>query len=129
MKAFVVLFLLALAGSELFAQQRRTPASGLTPLPTDMDCEKLKGYKELPSQRSATILKRGTEYYLCRPKSDAVLVSAKTAAVVVRSTQTISCGDGSSDDCLRQDTATERQIEGLADKMSANRSLTRFRKC
>jgi len=81
-----------------------------------MDCERLKGDRDLPSQHSATILKRGTEYYLCRPKADAVLASAGTAAVVVRSTQTISCGDGSTEDCIRQDTVTERQIEGLADK-------------
>src|ERR1700730_8459879 len=116
MKTFAAFILLALAGPVSFAQQRRTPAPVLPPLPSDMDCEKLKGDKELASQRSATILKRGTQYYLCRPKADALLISAKTAAVVVRSTQTISCGDGSTNDCLKQDTVTERQIEGLADK-------------
>jgi len=116
MKALAMLLLSVLAGSGLFGQQRKAPAPGLSPLPADMDCEKLKGNKELPANRSATILKHGTDYYICRPKSDAFLASARTAAVVVRSTQTISCGDGSTDDCIRQDTATERQIEGLANK-------------
>ncbi|MFZ0522318.1 MAG: hypothetical protein WAL95_14935 [Candidatus Acidiferrales bacterium] len=36
-------------------------------------------------------------------------------AVTTRSTQTISCGDGSSSDCVREDFGTEIQIEGFAD--------------
>jgi hypothetical protein len=56
-----------------------------------------------------------TDYYLCHPKSDALFLRAKSAAVTVRSTQTISCGDGSGDDCLREDTTTERQISSFVD--------------
>jgi hypothetical protein len=116
MRPFVVLLIGALSSSGIFAQQQRTPVPRLPALPADTDCEKLKGDAEVPPSRSTTILKRGTDYYICRPKSDAVLATAGTAAIAVRSTQTISCGDGSSDNCLREDTATERQIEGLANK-------------
>lgn len=100
----------------LFAQQQGPQVAKRTALPTNMDCEKLTGDKEVPSDAGTTILKRGTDYYLCHSKSGSILSKARTAAVAVHSTQTISCGDGSSDDCLREDTATERQIEGLANK-------------
>lgn len=53
---------------------------------------------------------------MCHPKSDSLLAIARTAAVVVRSTQTISCGDGSTDTCIREDVATERQVTGAADE-------------
>jgi hypothetical protein len=116
MKALVSLFLAAMFGSGLSPQQQKTSAPTPPALPDNMDCEKIKGDTDLPSNHSTTILKRGTNYYVCRPKSDAVLARAKTAAVVARSTQTISCGDGSSDDCIREDTATEWQVNGLTDK-------------
>lgn len=112
MQPFLVLFVVAWFESVLFAQGRRAPLPKPPVLPDNMDCEKLKGDKEVPPNRSVTILKRGADYYLCHPKSDVVLASARTAAVAVRSTQTISCGDGSSDNCIREDTRTERQIEG-----------------
>jgi hypothetical protein len=98
------------------AQVRRSQAPQRPTLPTNMNCEKLAGDKELSSGSAGTILKRGADYYLCRPKSDALLLKARSAAVVVHSTQTISCGDGSSDDCLREDKATEKQIEDIANK-------------
>lgn len=101
--------------ADVLAQEPRQQARAGTALPDDMLCEKLTGDKEMPTP-SATILKRGTDYYLCHPKSETFLSKAKTAAVAVRSTQTISCGDGSSDDCLREDTQSEGQIEQLADK-------------
>lgn len=83
-------------------------------LPSDMDCERLIGDKEIPAGPSASIRKRGASYYFCKPKSEALFLKARTAAVVVHSTQTISCGDGSSDDCLREDKVTKSQIEGFA---------------
>jgi hypothetical protein len=104
-------------GPGLFAQQQQRVQTPNPPvLPANMDCEKLKGDKDVTPNGTATILKRGPDYYLCHPKADAVLARARTAAIAVRSTQTISCGDGSSDNCIREDTGTERQIEGLANK-------------
>ena len=103
-------------GSGLLAQERKTSGPKVSPLPANLDCERLKGDIELPSNRPTRILKRGADYYACRPKSDAALTTARTAAVVVRSTQTISCGDGSSDDCIREDRSTEQQVAVFADE-------------
>ena len=115
MRCSVYLFMAFLFLSfSVSAQQQRPQSPKPVALPADMDCEKLKGDKETPPSGS-TILKGGTDYYLCKPKSETLLTRAKTAAVTVRSTQTITCGDGSSSDCLRQDIATVRQIEGLVD--------------
>ena len=109
-------FAVVLFNPFLLAQQQRVPTAKPPALPADMECEKLKDDKEVPSNRSSTILKRGTNYYLCQPKSQSVLAKARTAAVAVRSTQTISCGDGSSSDCIREDTRTERTIEDLTNR-------------
>jgi hypothetical protein len=109
-----VMFLGGLFASRLSAQQQRTQLPKPPVLPADMDCEKLRGDKEVPTNLSNTILKVGTDYYLCKPKSQTLLARARTAAVAVRSTQTISCGDGSSDDCIKEDVGTETEIEGLA---------------
>jgi hypothetical protein len=104
-------FLVFLSSGFAYGQLPKPPV-----LPASMDCEKLKGDKEIPYIQSATILKRGTDYYLCKPKSQALLAKARTAALAVRSTQTISCGDGSGSDCIREDVGTEKQIEELANK-------------
>lgn len=98
--------------------QQKTPIKPPPPLPDDMDCEKLKEGSEIPSNSSATIIKRGAIYYLCRPKADAFLTSlpsTATVAAVVRSTQTITCGDGSTNDCLREDFNTEGKIRRFVD--------------
>lgn len=116
MRLFGVLLVVALSGAGVSAQQRKTAVPKPPTLPDNMDCKKLEADTEVPPNRSTTILKRGTDYYVCRPKSDAALASARTAAIVVRSTQTISCGDGSGADCIREDKATELQIESLAGK-------------
>src|SRR5271165_1255757 len=113
--ALLVLFALP-AWSQSTSQQKKTPTPKPVALPEDMDCEKLKGDSEVTPVGGATVVKRGADYYLCRPKASSVLARAKTAAVVVHSTQTISCGDGSNDNCIREDTRTERQIEDLANK-------------
>lgn len=115
-KFLVTLFFVGLFDSGLSAQQQRTQLPKPPVLPANMDCEKLKGDKQVPSNLSTTILKRGTDYYVCKPKSQALLARARTAAAAVRSTQTISCGDGSTSDCIREDLGTERQIEGLANR-------------
>jgi hypothetical protein len=108
------LLLLVTLSSSAFAQQSRQPAP--KPLPSDMDCEKMTGDKVTVPTSSNTLVKRGAEYFLCRPKSEMTLKKARTAAVVVRSTQTITCGDGSTNDCLRQDTKTQAQVEGFLDE-------------
>jgi len=115
MNLLTIVFFVGSIDSELSAQQRTLPPKPPV-LPANMDCERLKGDKEIPSGPSITILKRGADYYVCKSKSQALLAKARTAAVAVRSTQTISCGDGSASDCIRQDAATERQIEGLANR-------------
>lgn len=111
--AIPVVALLGLSWPLLAHAQQSKPA--LKTLPADMDCEKVTGEKVAVPAGSETLIKRGTEYFLCRPKSETTLLLARTAAVTVRSTQTITCGDGSSNDCLRQDTATETKIEALID--------------
>jgi hypothetical protein len=82
-------------------------------LPANMDCQPVTGDKEVPA--NASIIKRGATYYLCKPKTQELLSRARTAALAVRSTQTISCGDGSTSDCIREDVKTKTQIEVLAD--------------
>jgi hypothetical protein len=111
---FSTLLVFALWSAAVYAQQSRP--STPKPLPPDMDCEKVTGDRVTVPTNSDLLLKRGTDYFLCRPKSEMTLRRAKTAAAVVRSTQTISCGDGSTSDCLRQDTHTQEQIEGLVDE-------------
>src|SRR5260370_16689328 len=101
-------------GSSLFAQQHRVHLQKQAPLPSNMDCQKLQGDKEMSTNRSSTILKRGADYYVCQPKSQTLLAKARTAAVTVHSTQTITCGDGSTSDCIREDTRTHRQLEQIA---------------
>jgi hypothetical protein len=88
----------------------------LKPLPADMDCGKVLGDTVTVPSGSETLIKRGSEFYLCRPKSATTLQRAQSAAVVVRSTQTITCGDGSSNDCLREDTSTKTKIEAMIDE-------------
>jgi hypothetical protein len=114
----VVLFVLSAlpAWSQTTSLPKKTATTRPVALPEDMDCDKLKGDSEATPVGGATVVKRGADYYLCRPKSSSLLARAKTAAIVVHSTQTISCGDGSSDNCIREDSRTERQIEELANK-------------
>src|ERR1700677_2202558 len=99
---FSTLSILVLLPTVTFAQQSRQPS--LKPLPPDMDCEKVTEDKVPVPAGADLLVKRGADYFLCRPKSQTMLRTARTAAVVVRSTQTISCGDGSASDCIRQDT-------------------------
>jgi hypothetical protein len=114
MKTFLLMFVPALLCPGVFGQQKppiKSPSP--PPLPDNMDCEKLKDGTELPSNSSATVVRRGAIYYVCRPKADTFLTSlptTATVAVVVRSTQTISCGDGSGKDCLREDFSTEAKV-------------------
>lgn len=108
--AVAVLFLSSINAS---AQQSKPV---LQPLPSDMDCKKVTGDKVALPANSDSLIKRGNDYYLCRLKNEARLARARTAAVTIRSTQTISCGDGSTNDCLREDKATERTIEGFLDE-------------
>jgi hypothetical protein len=117
MRTLTLLFLLTLLCPAVFGQQK-TSVIPLPPLPDNMDCEKLKDGAEIPSNSSATVVRRGTIYYLCRPKGNAILASlpsTATVAAVVRSTQTITCGDGSSSDCLREDFTTEAKVRKFVD--------------
>ena len=117
MRVSASLFLLAVLCPGVFGQQK-TPVRP-QPLPADMDCQKLAEGTEVPSSSSgATVLRRGAVYYLCRPKTDTFLKSlpsSATVAAVVRSTQTINCGDGSANDCLREDFTTEGKIRRFLD--------------
>jgi hypothetical protein len=116
MKTLAALLLPALFGAGAFGQQK-TPVKPL-PLPDNMDCERLKDGTEISASSAATVLRRGSVYYACRPKTDALLTglpSTATVATVVRSTQTISCGDGSGSDCLREDFSTELKVKKLVD--------------
>jgi hypothetical protein len=97
----------------LQAQQAQQTHSAKPILPANMDCQPVNGDKEVPA--NASIIKRGANYYLCKPKSQELLSRARTAALAVRSTQTISCMDGSTSDCIREDVKTKTQIEALAD--------------
>lgn len=112
--AALTIFLLASVRPDLFASQTGTQFSKSPLLPENMDCEKLRGDKELPPNSRAMIVKRAQDYYVCYQKSDAILASAKTAAITIRSVQTISCGDGSNGDCIREDATTKEQIENWA---------------
>jgi hypothetical protein len=105
--------ILVLLPAAAFAQQTRQPS--LKPLPLDMDCEKVTQERVFVPAGADLLVKRGADYFLCRPRSQTMLRMARTAAVVVRSTQTISCGDGSTSDCIRQDKDTQYQIESLFD--------------
>lgn len=116
----LTLILVTLLCPELFGQQKPPIKAPPPPsLPDNMDCEKLKDGTEIPSNSSsATVLRRGTIYYVCRPKADALLTSlpsTTTVATVVRSTQTITCGDGSTSDCLREDFGTEANVKKFVD--------------
>jgi hypothetical protein len=95
--------------------QQKTPIKP-QPLPDNMDCERLKDGTQVSS--SATVVRRGTIYYVCRPKTDNFLTSlpsTATVAAVARSTQTITCGDGSTNDCFREDFNTETKLKRLVD--------------
>jgi hypothetical protein len=112
-----VLLQILLCPAGVFGQQK-TPIKPPPPLPVDMDCEKLKDGAEIPANSSVKVVRRGAIYYVCRPKADAFLTSLPnnaTVAVVVRSTQTISCGDGSTNDCLREDFSTETKLRKFVD--------------
>jgi len=90
-----------------------------------MDCEKVKGDKQIPVNSSATIIRRAVDYYICHPKTETFLANLPTnatVATVVHSTQTITCGDGSSSDCLREDYLTEAKVKEL----SENSELLRY---
>jgi hypothetical protein len=116
LKTLAVILLPAVLCPGVFGQQK-TPIKP-QPLPENMDCQKLKDGTEIPSNSSATVVRRGAIYYACRPKTDAFLTSlpsTATVAAVARSTQTITCGDGSSNDCLREDFGTEIKVKSLVD--------------
>lgn len=100
--------------STVAASAQQPKPSTLKPLPSDMNCEKVTG-DNVAVPATEMLIKRGTEYYLCRPKTETTLTKAHTAAISVRSTQTITCGDGSTNDCLREDTKTKNEIEQSVD--------------
>src|ERR1700674_3256003 len=117
MKTLTLPFLLTLLCPGVFGQQK-PPIKPPPRFPDNMDCEKLKDGTEIPSSSSATVLRRGAIYYVCRPKADTFLTrlpSTATVAAVVRSTQTITCGDGSTSDCLREDFSTEAKVRKSVD--------------
>src|SRR5258707_10752657 len=91
-KLLLMLFSLGFSGIGFSAQQKAQPMRPSV-FPADMNCEKLTSDKEVHPAITDSILKRGTSYYLCRPKSQALLARARTVAIVVLSVQTISCGD------------------------------------
>jgi len=117
MKTLTLMLVPTLLCPGVFGQQK-SPIKSLPPLPDNMDCEKLKDGTELPSNSSGTVVRRGAMYYVCRPKADTFLTSLPntvTVAAVVRSTQTITCGDGSTSDCLREDFSTEARVRKFMD--------------
>ncbi len=117
MKTLTLMLVPTLLCPGVFGQQK-PPIKPLPPLPDNMNCERLKDGTELPSNSSATVVRRGAVYYVCRPKADAFLTSlpnTATVAAVVRSTQTITCGDGSTSDCLREDFVTEAKVRKFVD--------------
>lgn len=118
MRTLTLPFLLTLLCPGVFGQQKPPVKPAPPPLPDNMDCEKLKDDTEIPSNSSATLVRRGAIYYVCRPKADTFLrslPSTATVAAVVRSTQTITCGDGSTSECLREDFSTEAKVRRFLD--------------
>jgi len=54
-----------------------------------------------------------------------MLAKAKTAAITIKATQTIACGDGSDGNCLRTDSEAETVIKRAVDESELWQNLTR----